>query len=152
MTRDEALQKMADVIPPAPPDYTAWWFGALAAVAIAAAATAALLWRRRRRERPVTLSPRIAAQRQLQQVYAAWKTHEIGDRDAAYRLAAILRLGLGLPQLWDAPPASAADDAALWRETLRQLHAQRYAAAGAPPLEAVLFDHARRWLASGAPH
>ena len=152
MTRDEALQKMADVIPPAPPDYTAWWFGALAVVAIAAAATAALLWRRQYRKRPVTVSARTAAQRQLQQLCSAWKTNEVGDRDAAYRLAAILRLGLGLPQLSEAPPPSVADDAALWRETLRQLHAQRYAAAGAPPLEAALFDHAQRWLAAGAPH
>lgn len=151
MTRDEALQKLADVIPPAAPDDTAGWLGATAVAAIVATAAGAWLWRRKRPARPVDLSPRLAAQTQLLHLRAHWEAKSIGDRDAAYRLAAILRLGLALPHLPDAPPPAAADEAALWRETLRQLRELRYTATGAPPLSASLFDHAQRWLAAEAP-
>lgn len=152
MTRDEALQKLADVIPPPAPDDTAgWWLGAAAAAVIIATVAGAWRWRRKRAARPAQLAPRLAAQTQLQNLRAHWQAKTIDDRDAAYRLAAILRLGLALPHLPEAPPPVAADDAALWRETLRQLRELRYTAAGAPPLSASLFDHAQRWLAAEAP-
>lgn len=151
MTENEALQKLADVIPPAAPDDTTWWLGVSAVVVIVATAAAAVLWWRKWPARAVALSPHIAAQTQLQQLRTSWEAKTIGDRDAAYRLAAILRLGLALPQLSDAPPLAAADDAALWRETLRQLRELRYTAASAAPMSAAIFDHAHRWLAAEAP-
>ena len=152
MTREEALQKLADVIPPAAPVDTAeGWFGAAAAAVIIATVAGAWRWRRQRAALPAQLAPRLAAQTQLQNLRAQWQAKTIDDRDAAYRLAAILRLGLALPHLPEAPPPAAADDAALWRETLRQLRELRYTAGGAPPLSASLFDHAQRWLAAEAP-
>lgn len=152
MTREDALQKLADVIPPAAPADTAGgWLGAAVAAVILAAVAGAWRWRRQRAARPAHLAPRLAAQTQLQNLRAQWQAKTIDDRDAAYRLAALLRLGLALPHLPEAPPPAAADDVALWRETLRQLRELRYTAGGAPPLSASLFDHAQRWLAAEAP-
>jgi len=149
MNRDDDLQRLADVISPPPPDLQAWWFTAGAVLILAVAAL--VIWRLRRRRTPRRDDPRTDAQAQLRTLRGAWEARTIGDRDAAYRLAAVLRLGLGLPQLSESPPPAAADDAALWREAMRQLHQQRYAAVTVQPLPAALFDHARRWLAVGAP-
>lgn len=151
MTREPTLQALADIVPaPAPVLGTTGWLAAALAVLAAAGAAAATVWwwRRRRRGRPAAIAAPRAALERLRALRSAWEAREIGDREAAYRLAALLRLGLGQSQLSATPPAPAAADAALWREALRQLDRQRYAAAAVQPLPAALFDRAAQWLAA----
>src|SRR3569833_1174881 len=112
MNRDDDLQRLADVISPPPPDLQAWWFTAGAVLILAVAAL--VIWRLRRRRTLRRYDPRTDAQAQLRTLRGAWEARPIGDRAAAYRLAAVLRLGLGLPQQSESPPPAAAGAAALW--------------------------------------
>lgn len=148
MNREDALQRLADIIPPAAPDLRIWWFSAGAFFFAVVAALSARWWMKRRRPAVHVVSSRQAARSQLQTLRAEWDARQVTDRDAAYRLAAILRLGLKLPQLPEAPPPSVQDDSAQWRETVAQLHRQRYAASALQPLNAGVFDRALRWLSA----
>ncbi len=148
MNNGDALTKLADIIPPAPPAPLAWWPWLIAAFFIAALAVFAWWWRSRRRA--VAASPldrRVEALAALNNLHEEWTAKRIDDRDAAYRLATVLRLGLGLAQLSDEPPPVAVNEAPLWRDALAQLNRQRYPAARGQALPPALFEHARRWLA-----
>ena len=148
MNSGDALTRLADIIPPAPPAPLVWWPWLIAALIVATAALLVWWWRARRRA--VAASPidrRVDALAALNNVHAEWRAKRIDDRDAAYRLATVLRLGLGLAQLSDEPPPVAANEAPLWRDSLAQLNRQRYPAARGQALSPALFDHARRWLA-----
>lgn len=153
MNGDDTLQRLADIIPPAPPAATPWWLWLLAALAVIAI-VALVVWRitRRRRRTAPTGDLRGDALAALSAVRLAWEAKQIDDRDAAYRLATVLRRGLGLAQLSDDDPPATINDAPLWRDTLQQLDRQRYRPEREQPLPPELFERAHRWLTAETPH
>lgn len=153
MNGDDTLQGLADVIPPAPPAATPWWLWLLAALAFIAI-VALVVWRitRRRRRAAPSDDLRGDALAALSALRLAWEAKRIDDRDAAYRLATVLRRGLGLAQLSDDNPPATINDAPLWRDTLQQLDRQRYRRLRGQPLPPELFERAHRWLTTETPH
>lgn len=153
MNGDDTLQRLADIIPPAPPAATPWWLWLLAALA-SIAIVALVAWRitRRRRRTAPSGDLRGDALAALNALRSAWEAKQIDDRDAAYRLATVLRRGLGLAQLSDDNPPAAINDAPLWRDTLQQLDRQRYRRQRERPLPPELFERVHRWLTAETPH
>jgi len=145
MNEEEALQKLADILPPPAPGGANWMWLVGAIVIVAALG---LVWFvKRHRPRKPALPAREARQR-LVALRAAWQSHTVSDREAAYRLATLLRLGLSLPQLTPQARPTVVEDDALWHEMLTQLHALRYRDHASSAFSPQLFDHAERWLAS----
>ncbi len=154
MNSDDTLQRLADIIPPAPPAATPWWLWLLAALAFIAIAALVAGWIDRRRHRRATPADDLRgdALAALNVLRQTWEAKQIDDRDAAYRLATVLRRGLGLAQLSDDHPPAVVNDAPLWRDTLQQLNRQRYRPRREQPLPPELFEHARRWLTTETSH
>lgn len=144
MNPADPLATLADIEAPAPPDWAALIMLAALALVIA---TALLILYARTRNRPRRTAPSRTqeALTRLEGLRREWDSGETDARTAAYRLATLLRLGLGLPQLRPAPPPAGLD-AAEWRETLTFLHGLRYARAPASALTPEVFARARRWL------
>ncbi|MCC6303166.1 MAG: DUF4381 family protein [Gammaproteobacteria bacterium] len=144
MNPTDPLAALADIETPAPPD----WAPLIAIAALTLAIAAALLiFYIRTRGRPRHAAPSTAheALARIEGLQREWEAGETDARTAAYRLATLLRLGLGLPQLRPATPPAGLD-AAEWRETLTFLHGLRYAPAPVSALSPELFARARRWL------
>lgn len=145
----DPLALLADIELPPAPDATAPLLAALVLVAIVAATVAALhLVRRRRPARRassgVRPTPAVEAAARLAGLEAAWRDGRITDREAAYRLCTLLRLGLGLQRL-DAARPPAGIGAEGWSEHLRVLERLRYGSGG-PKLDAAAFREAHAWL------
>lgn len=83
----------------------------------------------------------------LDALTAAWQAGNIKEREAAYRLVTLLRLGLGLPQL--PPKAPAGIPQAAWESLLDHCSALRYRP-GAAGLDAQMFSQVRAWLTTRA--
>ena len=143
---DEILARLADVELPTAPDWTPTWY-ALAGVVVFAALTFAFFLRRRhvREERRATPAPGAEARARVDALHDAWSRGEIAPRTAAYRLATVLRLALGLRQL-DAHAPPSGIEAREWAVTLERLRALRY---GRHPvaLETELFTRIASWIA-----
>ena len=149
-----ALAVLADIEIPAPPEWHVGLYAAAAALILAAAG--AIAWRTlRRRDRaaiPSPASPSAAdeALARLEVLQGAWRSGAVDDREAGYRLCALLRIGLALPALDPAAPPAGIARAEEWRHCLQRLQRLRYAAA-AEGLAPESFDLARTWLASARP-
>ncbi|MDX9740355.1 MAG: hypothetical protein RBT81_04125 [Gammaproteobacteria bacterium] len=143
----DPLDALADIEMLAPPSAT----GAAAALLIAASVLAAVAWRRWRLRQRTPAAASMPAEREAMQrlaaLRAAWETGTVGDREAAYRLCALLRIGLGLPALDpEGPPAGV--DAESWRHWLRALQRVRYQHEE-HPLTGGVFTLADSWLKRG---
>jgi hypothetical protein len=127
--------------PPAPP-LPPWQTMLVTASLIAVFAVVLFaLWRRRH-------SPRGIARRRLAQLHTQHAGGRINGRDAAYELAALMRLGLGARQLRaDAPPPAPADLSPRWVQLVNRLDDARYAAPSptGPAIENLLAECAF-WL------
>lgn len=146
MNEGVALKQLADILPPPAPGDWSWLPAVVAAIAMLAAV--GLLWFvKKRRARRGNLSAREARQR-LAALRAAWQIRAVSDREAAYRLATLLRLGLALPQLTPQLRPNAVDNEPAWHETLAQLNALRYRDHTPATLPPQCFDHAEQWLAA----
>ncbi len=162
MKSDAALARLADILPPPVPIAasvdSAWIVAAPFSILLLAGVIYA--WRRRQRriEAPDTRrQSRAAALEQLHALKTSWLAQQLSEHDAAYRLAAILRRGLGLHQLRNSMPREI--DALTWQKTLTLLDHWRYrddsrAKIGASHpqvvdsqrLPASVFEHAEQWL------
>ncbi|HHM05505.1 MAG TPA: hypothetical protein ENJ19_07155 [Gammaproteobacteria bacterium] len=143
MNRDQLLTRLADITPPPAPDWTPWLLGGGTALAALVILAGTAWWLR---HRPARTPPAPAAQAlaRLDELETRWRKGEVPHREAAYRLATLLRLGLGRIALTAAaPPAGAAAEP--WRQTLLQLDTARYHPSP-PALPAEVFAHARRYL------
>lgn len=161
MTRADPLAALADIELPAPPDWRPM-IVLTAAVLLLILAGALIIHRRRRRQRnalisPLTRSP-VTGERdgtlrealaRLDRLQREWSSGAVDARAAAYRLGALLRIGLGMPQLHPASPPSN-PDAREWRETLTLLQGLRYAPRPSHALTHETFERARRWLQHSA--
>lgn len=143
---DAWVTRLADIAMPAPPDWQPVMLYGGIAILVALSVIAGGIWFRFRRRRYGRGRPeRSTALRQLDRLYAQWRSGAAGDRETAYRLTLILRRGLGLRQLSDECPAGLTADPQ-WRETVALLRTQRYEAQPAERLPGEIFNRARRWL------
>jgi hypothetical protein len=144
MKEGVALRQLADVLPPPAPGLGEWLPFIFAAAILTAAA---LFWWLRKPRSPHGNASAREARRRLDRLRAEWHSQTVSDREAAYRLAALLRLGLRLPQLAPLLCPPSVKDVVAWEETLRELHALRYRR-GTPRLSPQCFDRAEQWLAA----
>jgi hypothetical protein len=147
MNEGVALSQLADILPPPAPSGPDWILLLVVAV-VCLIAVAALLWFVKKHYLRSSGSPAREALRRLAALRAAWQARTISDREAAYRLAALLRLGLALPQLAPQLRPAAVDNEQWWHETLAQLNALRYRDHAPSTLPSHCFDRAERWLAA----
>ena len=147
MKEGVALSQLADILPPPAPIGADWlllgMIGGICAVIVAA-----LLWFIKKHYSPRSNSPAREARRRLAALRDEWQSRTLTDREAAYRLAALLRLGLALPQLSTRAKPSTVEDETPWRETLEQLQALRYRNEAATGLSEQCFERAEHWLAA----
>lgn len=144
---DDPLARLADIELPAPPHWQPWITGMAAALTVIAVVSGlgAYLWRR---QRAATVSPQRQALSQLDALLNDWRSGRLDDREASYRLAALLRLGLGLDQLGVHCPAALADDKQQWGRTVTALQRLRYEKAPNTPLQEEEFAHVKAWIAA----
>jgi len=148
---DEILARLADVALPPAPDWTPMWYALAGVVVLATLTFAFASFVRRlhmREQRRTTPAPGAEARARIDALHDAWSRGEIAPRTAAYRLATVLRLALGLRQL-DAHAPPFGIEAREWAETLERLRASRY---GRHPvaLETELFTRIASWIARHA--
>jgi hypothetical protein len=140
-----ALSQLADILPPPAPDGPDWILVIVAGIiCVLAAAILVWFWKKHHSQR-LTL-PAREARRRLAALRSAWQSHTISDREAAYRLATLLRIGLALPQLNTQDRPSTVEDDTSWRETLEQLHALRYRDQAGLSMSSQCFERAAHWL------
>ena len=146
MKTDVLLARLADVELPPAPDWTPTWYALAGVVVLAILAFAVIVRRKHTREvqRPAPTAG-AEAQARVDTLHGAWSRGEITPRTAAYRLAAVLRLALGLRQL-DAHSPPSGIDAREWAMALDRLRASRYARQSAA-LDADLFARIAAWIA-----
>ncbi len=152
----ELLPYLADIQPPPAPPLPSWSnLGAgLLLLALGATALFSLIAVMRRRRH----SPARQALRRLRTLEREWRQGACPPRQAAYRLATLLRLGLGQDVL-HAPRQDSADhsdpgsaaQASEWRTLLARLDELRYAPRPREPLTPALFQAARRLLRTRSP-
>ena len=147
MNEGVALSQLADILPPPAPDGASWMLLVAGSIVVIVAVLALVWFVKKHRPRKITLPAREAQQR-LRTLRAAWQARAISDREAAYRLATLLRLGLALPQLAPQLRPAAVDNEQWWHETLTQLNALRYRDHAPSTLPPQCFDRAERWLAA----
>jgi hypothetical protein len=146
MKEGVALSQLADILPPPAPGGPDWLLLGMIGGICCLVIVAALLWFIKKHYSPRSNSPTREARRRLAALRDEWQSHTLTDREAAYRLATLLRLGLAVPQLSTHIRPSTVKDETLWRGTLEQLQALRYRNESAHSLSPQCFDHAERWL------
>lgn len=146
---DDPLARLADIELPAPPHWQPWITGMAVAVTVIAVASGLgiYLWRRRREK---AVSPTQGALAQIDALLSDWRGGRLDDREASYRLAALLRLGLGLEQLDVHCPATLAGDKQQWGRTVAALQRLRYEQAPAVTLQEEEFARIKAWIATSA--
>jgi hypothetical protein len=145
MKEGVALSQLADILPPPPPGGPDWMLLGIVGI-VCVLAVAVLGWFIKKHYLPRNASPAREARRRLVALHKAWQARRLSDREAAYRLATLLRLGLAVPQLDTHLRPNAVEDDTSWRETLQQLHALRYREAASAGLSPQCFERAERWL------
>jgi hypothetical protein len=147
MKEGVALSQLADILPPPAPGGPDWMLLVLVGIVCVLAAAVIVWFWKKHHSRRIILPAREARQR-LAALRSAWQSHTLSDREAAYRLATLLRLGLALPQLNMQDRPNMVEDDASWRETLELLHALRYRDQAGLSLSSQCFERAARWLAA----
>jgi hypothetical protein len=156
MTDPSSLAALADIELPDAPVWPSGWMMAAAVSIAVVAALAALMWRRARGNRKAIAaesppSPRDEAIHRIEALRSEWAAGKLGDREATYRLCALLRIGLGLPQL-EAAPAPHFIPPRDWETIVALLRRVRYRRDGRG-IDERMFDRASAWLrAAGSPH
>jgi len=148
MKEGVALSQLADILPPPAPGGPDWLLLLVGIGIVGVTAAVTVLWFVKRRYALRGQPPAREARRRLAALRNEWQSQAVTDREAAYRLATLLRLGLALPQLSVQRRPRAVEDETLWRETLRQLHALRYRDHSGISLSPQYFERAERWLAA----
>ena len=142
---DKLLIRMADIETPAPPD---WSPVLLSGMLIILLLVLAWWWRKtaRAQQHHPVIKHELSAHHQLETLQAQWQSGSLPDREAAYRLATILRLGLGLPQLTASCPKHLRHDEKAWQSTIVFLDNIRYQKQTTAPMTLELFEHAGHCL------
>jgi len=147
MKEGVALSQLADILPPPAPGGPNWILLSIIGI-FCLVIMAALVWFWKKHHSQRKNSTAREARRRLAALRSAWQSHTLSDRETAYRLATLLRLGLTLPQLNTQDRPNMVEDDTAWRETLELLHALRYRDQAGLSLSSQCFEHAALWLAA----
>jgi hypothetical protein len=154
VTDSAALATLADIELPAPPEWRPLILFAIGLLVLIGMLTGLWFSLRRRGQTagtpPTRPSLQAEALTRLAALRKAWETGIIDDREAGFRLGAMLRLGLGLPQLHATPPPGSADPLH-WTQFVDELRQVRYRP-DRRRLTPAHFDQARDWLCAAAAH
>ena len=145
MKDTDIIAQLADIQPPPAPESGTW----IAVIVTALAVTVALiyLYRYRLRDRPaqpVSQNVCLAALERLEQLEQEWLAGQVDDRQTAFLIATLLRLGLDQAQ-WPGPVDTTIEDRA-FSETLSKI---RYEPSPDAALKQDVFVSARCCLLHG---
>lgn len=148
----ETLATLADIeIPAPPPPGTSLLILALLAglliLILAAAITVRHVRGRERQARTPPSTPADEALRRLDALQRDWRSGNSGDRETAYRLCTLLRIGMSLPELDPALAPAGIDQIQEWSSCLHRLREQRYGTRTGV-FDPAAFEQARNWLTS----
>lgn len=143
-------QQILDVVPPQAPEFgSLYTVGGLMAIIFLLLITN-ILSRKKKKTYNHSGDVRNAAKDQLYQVQSEYLNDEIDSRDAAYRIATILRLTYGIRDL-DGGPPSPSIDGKQWAALVNLLHQLRYQPEFEVRLSREHFDLIAAWLNSDSP-
>ena len=162
MTGAADLKLLADIMLPPAQDWTPlWWAASFILPALLSTLVVFLAHKRRRKDIAPQTGPSSTPLEELNRIEQEWQSGTLKPRDAAYRLATVLRIGMGLAQLTQQRPPSitgagaqaansgttdAAQDAH-WQRVVDGLERIRYRPDGGQ-VDAQWFDWIRAWLQS----
>ncbi len=106
----------------------------------------------KRKPSPQATSETMNAEQALNEVIAQHQSTSINQREAAFRIATVLRLSLNLPQLTLQAPDTLQHEQTLWHKTIQQLEQLRYQHRCDTPLSPELIQQVRRWIQYGTTH
>jgi len=131
------------------------WYSEIILVVIASGLLLLLIaWRIMKRKplRQIQLET-INPEQVFNDILAQHQSTKINQREAAFRIATVLRLSLKLPQLTLQAPEILQHEQTLWHQTIQQLEQLRYQHNCDAPLSPELTQQVRRWIAlHGANH
>ena len=146
----EILNRLADIELPAPPDWQPLLTASSIIIMALMLTVLVRLYILRRKKNSIynnrNSDPALTARLKLQQLIKDWKSHTLTDREAAYQLTTLLRLGLGLPQLTHICPPYLAADQQAWQETVSLCTSLRYHRISGMQLSLEVFQRAEQWL------
>ena len=120
---EQLTQQLAGIELPPEPN---WWplIWTVSAIVIAVLIFGLILWRNNKAKSNHSLADE--APQRLKQIQQQWQNGELDQRNTAYQLATLLRLGLGLKQLDHNTPEQLADHQIEWQATIQRLQQLRY--------------------------
>lgn len=148
MPSSEILGRLADIEMPPLPSWTEFWLVcAVVAVSLAMITGLAVYFYQRYQRSPPPIC--VTAQEKLMSLFEHWKTQQLSEREVAFRLATLLRLGLGQTQLRECPQGNVIkqDD---WLRIMRVLNEVRYTQRATMQLSEDIFHIVGIWLQSVA--
>jgi len=142
---------LADIELPNEPN---WYSEITLAVIVSSLVLIFIVWRiRQRKFLPQTKPETMNAEQVLNDIIDKHQSANMTQREAAFRIATVLRLSLKLPQLTLQAPEILKNEHALWRTTIQQLEQLRYQHNCDTRLSPELTQQVRRWVAIyGANH
>jgi len=145
------LNILADIELPNEPS----WYSEIILVIIASSLLLSLIVWRIMKRKPLrqTQFETISPEQVFNDIIAQHQSTKINQREAAFRIATVLRLSLNMPQLTLQAPDILQHEQTLWRKTIQQLEQLRYQHNGDAPLSPELTQQVRRWITlHGANH
>ncbi len=141
---------LADIELPNEPN----WYSEITLAVIASSLFLILIvWRIGQRKALQQTKPEtINAEQVFNDILDKHQSANISQREAAFRIATVLRLSLKLPQLTTQAPERLKDEQSLWCTTIQQLEALRYQHNCDTRLSPELTQQVRRWIALGTNH
>ena len=121
---------------------------AITGLVIAITIISLIAWKKNQARSSKNLSDQ--APQRLKQIQQQWQSGELDQRNTAYQLATLLRLGLGLKQLDQHTPAQLADQQIEWQATIQRLQMLRYQADSKARLDEETFITIQDWLKMAA--
>lgn len=154
MTDYDLLQQLADIEHPAPPEWQGFILLLIAVVLLLTLIIWAI-WHWRTQQLHIKRSPITHALGLMDELKVRWSRGDMDDREAAYCLSTLLRLGLGLRQIDLAYPAilenssvsnKSPRDKAAWEKTITLFSQIRYQQTPSARLDTETFEVIRGWL------
>lgn len=136
------------------PDEPSWYSEITLAVIASSLLLVFIVWRIRQRKSLLQTKPEaINAEQVLNNIIDKHQSEKMSQREAAFRIATVLRLSLKLPQLTTQAPEILQHEQPLWCKTIQQLEQLRYQHNCDARLSLELTQQVRRWIAlHGANH